>query len=45
MKDKKVKEKSWGVEIVIEWSGYENDIEKEMVIIKKGRNMWIFGLK
>lgn len=44
LKDRKVKDPSWGVDLVIDCSGYAPAIEQALVLINPGGKMCIFGV-
>jgi threonine dehydrogenase-like Zn-dependent dehydrogenase len=44
LKDRKVKDPSWGVDLVIDCSGYACAIEEALTLIKPGGKMCVFGI-
>lgn len=44
LKDRKVKDPSWGVDVVIDSSGYAPAIEEALVLLNPGGKMCVFGI-
>jgi threonine dehydrogenase-like Zn-dependent dehydrogenase len=44
LKDRKVKDPSWGADLVIDCSGYARAIEEALALINPGGKMCIFGI-
>lgn len=44
LKDRRVKDPTWGVDLVIDCSGYAPAIEEALVLINPGGKMCMFGI-